>query len=480
MNIVSIDQISRERPTYIYGASTYGQKTLQGLLAAGYSNIVGFIDTYRSGVFQGLPVTRFVDYIGGYQEDHQILIASSYYKEIEIRLLSYGVVDYLIDDNQSISEIAPTTYSTSLSAKYIIEGEEEFERDGGWVKKYDRTYCFSLNVWGENFLYLFQSIALPSMLSPNNFPRLAQNDRVRLYLYMRKDEADAFRKTKLFASLRAVLDIILTYIKVPELPADPQAASGVKYGFLYKLYMYFYQTAMGREQDAILGFLSPDMLASDGYLSNAAKRIEEGYRAVYAPEIVVDKARFLALFESRRQDAQALPAGIGARELTGLAFRSLHRAYEIDFVSATPFHRHACRFIWPVPGEGALLHTFHMHHLMVWPRRQVTTFKAGFDHDFLIRALDPEDRIYAPVDSDEMVHVNITPWHADDQTIPQFDVAAMAGFLGELIEYDIQRELLRRPCRLHYTSCSDGVWQSVEAEAKIVIDQLIEAAAQRV
>lgn len=476
MNITSIDQISRERPIYIYGASTYGQRTLQGLRAAGYENVVGFIDTYRSGSLQGLPVYRFADYIGTHDEIHQILIASSYFEEIEIRLLSYGIIDYLVDRDFAIKEIAPTTYDTGLVAKYVVEGEEQFERTGGWTVQGGLTFSFCLNVWGEDFLALFRTLALPSMLSPNNLPGLAERARVRLYLYMRRDEAEPFKASPLFAMLQATADITLTYISVPQLPNNPKAAANIKYGFLYKLYMYFYQTVQEREPDAVLGFLSPDMLASDGYISNAARRIEEGYRAVYAPEIVVDKSRFLALLQPRSQDTVSAPMTVIARELTGLAFRSLHRAFEIDFVSATPFHKSACRFIWPVAGEGALLHTFHMHHLMIRPRNRVTTFKAGFDHDFLIRALNPEDRIYAPTDSDEMVHVNITPWHADDHTIPQFDVAAMANFLGKLIEYDAQRDLLRQPCRLHYAPCSTDLWQAVEAEARAVIDQLVDAA----
>lgn len=475
MNITSLDQISKTRPLYIYGASSYGQRTLQGLIDAGYRNVVGFIDTYRSGMFEGLPVHRFVDYVGDYDENDQILVASSYYGEIEIRLLSYGIIDYLVDPNHVIQEIAPETYNSKLIARYYISDEEQFDREGGWGEVGDISYCFSLNVWGADFLSLFTSVALPSMLSPNNLPALAARARVRLYLFMRRHEAEPFIASPLFALLRRTVDVTLTYITVPKPPADTEAAIRAKYGILYNLYMYYYRTVQAREPNAVLGFLSPDMLASDGYISNAARRIEEGYRAVQAPEIVVEAGRFLALMPHRPKDA--LDLSITARELTGLAFRSLHRCYEIDFVNAVPFHQRACRYLWPVAGEGALLYTFHMHHLLIWPRKSVSSFKSGFDHDFLIRVLDEDDRIYAPTDSDEMVHVNITPWHANDPTIPQFDASVMAPFLSGLLHSDAQRVLFRQPCRLHYTPCTEDAWAATEEQSRDVVAQLIEVAA---
>ncbi|WP_188261107.1 N-acetyl sugar amidotransferase [Azospirillum tabaci] len=68
--------LRKDAPIHIYGAGVHGRTLLEMLRASGYDNVVGFLETERSGEEAGLPVQSLRQYVPLHRATHQILIAS--------------------------------------------------------------------------------------------------------------------------------------------------------------------------------------------------------------------------------------------------------------------------------------------------------------------------------------------------------------------------------------------------------------------
>lgn len=86
--------LDRFRPIHIYGAGEAGRSAARTLIAQGYGNIAGFIDSWRGGVLDGLPIRPLDDYLERRESDDQVLVCSQHHREITRTLLARGVRDF--------------------------------------------------------------------------------------------------------------------------------------------------------------------------------------------------------------------------------------------------------------------------------------------------------------------------------------------------------------------------------------------------
>ncbi len=96
MDMQKILKVDRNRPIYIFGASSAGRLAKEALVQKNFSNVAGFIDSYRNGQLDGLPIIKFDDFLEEYDSEFFIIIASSFYVELEIKLSANGIFEYLI------------------------------------------------------------------------------------------------------------------------------------------------------------------------------------------------------------------------------------------------------------------------------------------------------------------------------------------------------------------------------------------------
>lgn len=91
--------LDRVRPIHVYGAGEAGRAALRALVAEGYGNVAGFIDTWRGGVLDGLPVRSLDDYLDMRENDDQVLVCSQHHREIARTLLARGVRNFVRPPN---------------------------------------------------------------------------------------------------------------------------------------------------------------------------------------------------------------------------------------------------------------------------------------------------------------------------------------------------------------------------------------------
>lgn len=91
----SISDIPAGRPVFLYGAGQGGAVTLAALRKVPGCDVRGFIDTYKAGEQDGLPVVTLERFLQDRPADALVVIVSQYFLEIGAQLRRAGVRDHV-------------------------------------------------------------------------------------------------------------------------------------------------------------------------------------------------------------------------------------------------------------------------------------------------------------------------------------------------------------------------------------------------
>lgn len=216
MNLKSCDQINTKR-IYLYGAGSLGRLAKRALEDAGLQNVVAFIDSFKSGELDGLPIIRFSDYAAGHDKNNLVIIASEFQGEIKKQLQEAKISGYLTCES-FMKELTANKASIQLLklANEMIVSSERFPCLSPMTsQKAADSYCFVMVAWGEEYLDMMMNYALPSMLSPNNFPKLAKKTGIEaLFLYAPK-RGNAIQGKPAFGTIETICGCADTHNKIP-------------------------------------------------------------------------------------------------------------------------------------------------------------------------------------------------------------------------------------------------------------------------
>jgi|GEM_PF-1768350 len=95
--IDSEPKISGTQRIYVYGTGQYGRKTREALRAVLGREIDGFIDSFKSGQLDGVPVYKRDDVLPVDTENTAIILASGKWQEIAADLRKDGHTDFLVN-----------------------------------------------------------------------------------------------------------------------------------------------------------------------------------------------------------------------------------------------------------------------------------------------------------------------------------------------------------------------------------------------
>lgn len=89
--MLSPDLLERERPTFIYGSARMGQALFSAMGDMSTWNFRGFVDSTRSGSFEGHPVLDLAQFKAAYEPGDQVVVASGAVYDIARSLAACGV-----------------------------------------------------------------------------------------------------------------------------------------------------------------------------------------------------------------------------------------------------------------------------------------------------------------------------------------------------------------------------------------------------
>src|SRR4051794_30111550 len=86
----------------------------------------------------------------------------------------------------------------------------------------ERPFYFIVVLWGTRFRNYFLDLCLPSLLSPNNIPALATEERSKFLICTRPEDWAGLKAAPIFRLLTKYLDSV--YVEIPPCPPDTPGA----------------------------------------------------------------------------------------------------------------------------------------------------------------------------------------------------------------------------------------------------------------
>jgi hypothetical protein len=227
-----------------------------------------------------------------------------------------------------------------------------------------RPFLFNVVVWGENYTKQLLDFTIPSLLSPNNIPKLVQHRPCEFLFVTTPADAELIKSSKIFQKLASHISILVIY-------QDFHLMSDTKYQLMTIGHRQV--CGYGQERKAYGVFLMPEMLVADGSLLYMHKSVLKGSRAVVMP--------ILRLVEEEISFLKGKPINLSKRKLVSLLFAHAHHEMHSFMINSEFFSSQPGFVIWPSK-DTWIIHGIHSQPILVdlkdaVPDALVPTIDAG-------------------------------------------------------------------------------------------------------
>ena len=214
-------------------------------------------------------------------------------------------------------------------------------------------------IWGSDFVDTFLRLTLRSLLAPGTGPALSEFCEPGYTIYTTEDDRRLIEAAPLFAKLRQIIDTRIVTFTTQEIDASHFGSHSDLWGRALDL---------ARRNREVLFFIIPDIVYGDGTLLRWAKRLQQGYRAIYAPgpQVVLET---ISEELAQRFPLDEQPIVLDDAEMGELLLRHLHPIPLTMDRSSSRRTGHAEYDLRAVPGCGPIgLRVLSSASLSVWTR----------------------------------------------------------------------------------------------------------------
>jgi hypothetical protein len=318
-------------------------------------------------------------------------------------------------------------------------------------------FHFITVVWGDRYTESFLDVILPSQLSSGNLPAFRKDGvRATYKVFTTTRDAERIRRAPVYDRLSGVLPVEFTLID--------DVLVNQKHEAMTECHRRAIRAAKG--EGAILIFLAPDLIFSDGSFRRLREISETGKRVVILAGIRVVKETFVPWFLSRFDQGDRCSITLPARELVKNALNHLHPFTQSCFWDSPQFSRWPSNIYWAVGGEGYVARGYHFHPLMVHPVRKDLEPSSTIDDEYLALACPDLNDWHVVQDSDDILIVDITDRaQFADMLLPRRASEFRVAFWAQVQARPHHRLLSRYDLRFHTGDLSPE-WKTVENLAK--------------
>jgi hypothetical protein len=315
------------------------------------------------------------------------------------------------------------------------------------------------NVWGVRHTDLFLEMTLPNLLSDGNLPALASVHRV---VYRIHTTLKDMERIKVSASGKMLAKLVPVEFVTPLGDRTPDVT--------YHVHWFHKTAAEAKIRGAVVCFIPPDTLWSDGSLRRCGEIMISGYKAIAVPFLQVVMETCLPDVKARFKSTENGTITIPQMKLAELGRSHLHPLTTLALPNS-PHGRPALDFYWPVGKEG-FISRFGVRELFAFdPRRCQITFlwyaggkedQTGIyfgegSHDIAMLSVDPLHKYF---DNYILEHTN-TPGDIVRSTLhPLNDTKQTSTFVKRAIYWRISSNNLAAWRQAKYDS--DKVMREVE------------------
>jgi hypothetical protein len=324
---------------------------------------------------------------------------------------------------------------------------------------------FITPVWGGEYSRLFVELCLPTLLSPGNIPALAQTAGCVYHIFTTLEDARYIENSPAFRTLSRHIRVA-----VHRVTADASEAANP-----YHLQSECYRRgiAIGDKADAAMIFVNADVVMADGGVRALRDLVESGKRAVLAMGVRLNKHAAAVEIAAGRLNPADGTIAISAADLTKIAVVNLHQISRMHLYNGVGERFHPAGLFWAVERDGLLMRCFHLHPLLVYPKRKDAPFTTSIDNDYLMAACPDLGDLYIVQDSEELLACELSEdsrqIEAPLRNREDIDIARWAYFNAN----PQHREYVKIPIRMRAGDATTPAWTAALDDSNRVVDRVL-------
>jgi Fasciclin domain len=250
-------------------------------------------------------------------------------------------------------------------------------------------------VWGTWHSDRFLSVALPSLLAPDNLPAFARQVQASYTIYTRAADAPRISHAPVLQALRRHVEVRVVTLAEKRFFGTTLDRHVVNHHSIWNAAI-----ATAAKEQSLAVLITPDVCWADGSFAYVASLLAQSKRVIYAKPARVTHETFTPLILSSYGDSGDGSIRISAQELTALSIVHSHPLWAMNISGSRHTPSHSELLIEPVSGEGYWMQLLTTDGFVV-DRVAPSRFDSGTDDVFVC------------TDSDRLAAVSLTPLAKD-------------------------------------------------------------------
>ncbi|HEB71903.1 MAG TPA: hypothetical protein ENI77_04715 [Nitrospirae bacterium] len=318
-------------------------------------------------------------------------------------------------------------------------------------------------VWGDQYTDLFLNVCLPNQLTPGNLRAFGETDAV-YKIYTSSKDAETILDNRFYKEVESLMPTQV--VALDHLFRSSGHSTPISILLMTQCHKAAIDSA--NMANAILVFLPPDQVYSEGAFARLIEIASSGKRAVTLSGVRLSKETFVPAFKEKFTDENGhMPSP--SRDLVELALGHLHPITASMYIDAKSPNGAPTHLYWKVGAEGFVARCLHLHPLLLNPVSKSRLIYGNFDTDYFQKAAPLPSDYYIVTDSDDITAFEMSPVDKSVGFIgaSKFNIIGYARFLKRN-GHHIHKYFLTEAIRIHSTQTDDN-WEAIDAESSNII-----------
>lgn len=283
-------------------------------------------------------------------------------------------------------------------------------------------------VWGKDYIDLFCSAGLCSLMLHENIPALLSRGKVKVCILTSKNSVDLFTNQAAFIKLKNIVKVEFSFID--------DLLSISSYGVLLTK---AYERGIVEESCEMLNthfiFLNADLVLSNNTFKTVIKYLDANNSVVLISAVrcnMEDVVLKLKNIFSQNNDLVLFP-----RELVGIGLENLHATVLSKLVNQKIIHNSvANQFYWKINSSSLIARCFLLFALCIKPEKIYKEASGYFDYN-IVTDLCPSNNYAVIEDSDELFILELSKINQEREHI-KFGGKCAKDFVSRLSQWTVQ------------------------------------------
>lgn len=272
-----------------------------------------------------------------------------------------------------------------------------------------QPFYFIVVVWGKQFRDYLTNYCIPSLLAPDNLPKLTNTGSNKFLICTTKKDWEELKQSPALKNLREYIDPVLIEIPLP--PTGTSSCQHIGVGHKLATDMCFNDKAYGIA-------ITPDLVISNGTLKTIQEKALLGYQVVLTPAIRFAEEPFFAELKAASLSSHEgqLPLTLTERQLVKFGLKSFHSETESYDFESLYYGATKPVSLWRMPNEqGLIIYSLSWCPMMIdygkISHHDTSALEEWtMDGDYIHKNFEDINKIYASQDSDEMILISWAPY----------------------------------------------------------------------